>query len=79
MRMLRRRLHDHRQGPLRLRDARSKGTCSNASHQSLASPDPEWTQGTPHEAGNIICSLIDRVELMPAGDTLAIKLDGDLA
>jgi hypothetical protein len=34
---------------------------------------------TQVEAGEIIRSLIDRIELTPAGDTLAIKLYGDLA
>src|SRR5260221_7986318 len=34
---------------------------------------------TQVEAGEIIRSLIDRIELTPAGGTLAIKLYGDLA
>jgi hypothetical protein len=34
---------------------------------------------TQLEAGEIIRSLIDRIELTPEGDTLAIKLYGDLA
>ena len=34
---------------------------------------------TQVEAGAIIRSLIDRIELTPEGDTLAIKLYGDLA
>jgi len=34
---------------------------------------------TQVEAGEIIRSLIDRIELTPAGDALAIKLYGDLA
>jgi site-specific DNA recombinase len=34
---------------------------------------------TQVEAGEIIRSLIDRIELTPADDTLAIKLYGDLA
>jgi len=34
---------------------------------------------TQIEAGEIIRCLTDRIELSPAGDTLAIKLYGDLA
>jgi hypothetical protein len=34
---------------------------------------------TQLEAGEIIRSLIDRIELTPEGDALAIKLYGDLA